>query len=66
MRCEPKEALYSPILSHLLIVNKLLSLSLSLSLSLLHLALLLRPSSARLWSEVDPADYLGGVCVLSV
>ena len=31
-RCHPKEALYLPIFSHLLIVNRLLSLSLSLSL----------------------------------
>jgi len=33
-RCHPKEALYSPTFSHLLIVKKPLSLSLSLSLSL--------------------------------
>ena len=32
-RCHPTEALYVPTFSHLLIVNKLLSLSLSLSLS---------------------------------
>jgi hypothetical protein len=32
-RCHPEEALYLPTSSHLLIVNKLLSLSLSLSLS---------------------------------
>jgi hypothetical protein len=32
-RCHPKEALYLPTFSHLLIVNKLFSLSLSLSLS---------------------------------
>ena len=32
-RCHPQEALYFPTFSHLLIVNKLLSLSLSLSLS---------------------------------
>jgi hypothetical protein len=34
-RCHPQEALYLPTFSHLLIVNKLLSLSLSLSLSVL-------------------------------
>ena len=33
-RCHPQEALYLPTFSHLLIVNKLLSLSLSLSLRL--------------------------------
>ena len=33
-RCHQKEALHLPTFSHLLIVNKLLSLSLSLSLSL--------------------------------
>ena len=33
-RCHPHEALYFPTFSHLLFVNKLLSLSLSLSLSL--------------------------------
>ena len=33
-RCHPEEALYLPTFSHLLIVNKLLSLSLSLFLSL--------------------------------
>ena len=35
-RCHPKEALYLPTFSHLLIVNKLLSLSLSLSLTHTH------------------------------
>ena len=35
-RCHPQEALYLPTFSHLLIVNKLLSLSLFLSLSLSH------------------------------
>ena len=54
-RCHPQEALYLPTFSHLLIVNKLLSLSLSLS----------RPpasggptSSALAWDEERPVVSL--------